>query len=199
MRRLVWLVIAAMSVAGGAQAQSLAFDFDTDGDPTTIESEITAEVGDIVEAYLVVEDFLTPYPLLWGLMFGLDATAGLQLIGLYDTQDSGGMMHDGSEGIALAYSNPFDRNELPVFVARFLFRVMDPSEQTVKLAASTGWGTTQTGVVWAVSDYQGNVVEVTDANTLATQQIGRVQSSEQLPTIESSWGKIKKLYQDDTI
>ena len=45
--------LALFAVPAGAG--TLAFDFDTDGDPGTIEDTIDAEVGELVEAYLVVE------------------------------------------------------------------------------------------------------------------------------------------------
>lgn len=70
----------------------------------------------------------------------------------------------------------------------------------MKLAPSTGWGVEQSGVVWTVSqDVEAPLVDLTDAVTLATQQVGTIRPREDLPTLPASWSKIKKLYQDDTI
>lgn len=197
------VALAALALAAPASAAGFDFaiDFDTDGDPATIQGTVEASVGDIVEAYLVVDDFPTPWPMLWAALFGLDGTDGLELIGLFGTQpDRGGMLTDGPEGIVVAYTTPFERHELPAFVARFVFRITDGGEQTVKLAPSTGWGVEQSGVVWTVSqDVEAPLVDLTDAVTLATQQVGTIRPREDLPTLPASWSKIKKLYQDDTI
>lgn len=94
------VALAALALAAPASAAGFDFaiDFDTDGDPATIQGTVEASVGDIVEAYLVVDDFPTPWPMLWAALFGLDGTDGLELIGLFGTQpDRGGMLTDGPE------------------------------------------------------------------------------------------------------
>lgn len=201
-RLFTFVVLSAVAMTSPAAADGFDFaiDFDTDGDPSTIQSTVEASVGDIVEAYLVVNDFLTPWPDLWAVMFGVDATAGLELTGLYGTQsERGGMLTDGSDGVVLAYTTPFRRWEVPMFAARLLFRVTALGDQTVKLAPSTGWGVAQTGVVWTVSEEGGPLVDVTDSGALVTQRAGTIVPRDPLPIQSTTWTKIKKLYQDDTI
>jgi hypothetical protein len=201
--RIGWLVVTAAAVlisSAPAAAQKLVFDFDIDDDPGTIRNVITAEVGTLVEAYLVVQGFPVPYTFLGGLQFGLQFSDGLAFAGVRGVDDRVGFLMDGPEGFAVAFGRNIARDELPMFSLAFVFRVTGPGEQEVRVTPSTGWNTTYEGVLYSVGNDPDNPATtlIEDPHALATQVSGIV-NRDPVPIIESSWGAIKKLFSDDAL
>ena len=183
-----------------AHAQRLVFDFDTDGDPNTVTSEVQAEAGDVVQAFLVVQGFPTPWEFLGGLQFGIDSTDGLELAGILSVGERGGFLHDGTDGIAYAFYEEVARDALPMFVMSLTFVVTSEEMQEVRIAPSTGWGHVYEGVLYAVGDGSGPAgYLVEDVGSIENQGPGIVNRGGMLPVQETTWGAIKKLFSDDTL
>jgi hypothetical protein len=202
MKTMTTMLAIALVLPGVAHAQSLAFDFDTDQDPTTVESEITASVGEIVEAYLVVNDVPDGYGYLHGLQYGLALTGGLELvgIGLVPTVDgglAGGMGlydpdGDGPEGVLVTLDTPVDTETLPSFAMRFTVRVIADGAQTVSIVPSTGWGFPYDGFVYLVST-SGSLTqadEIVDAGAIDSQRVGTI-AADPTPIETVSWSGMK--------
>jgi len=178
-------------VAAPASAGTLAFDFDTDEDPTTIESSISADVGELVEAYLVVEGIPEGYDYVHGLQFGLDLTAGLELAAIEVVGLVGAMAQDGSLGLAVLPEEPVAAADFPSFVMRFVFEVLDGGPQSASIIPSRGWGQEAGGFIYLVSEgVDGAVVQVEDVDALATQRSANV-NAPPLPVVNVSWGEMK--------
>jgi hypothetical protein len=190
-------VASALSWTSSANAAWLAFDFDEDGDPATIRSEIVADVGDIVEGYLVLGGFPTEYEYFAAIQFGLEATSGLGFRGLAAVPDrSWGVLTDGMQGIVLALRNErVHQDDLPIFLLRFLFEVTDSGEQGVKVTPSTGWGHVYSDIVYVLyhEEERGAMYTVRSAWGIQT-QIPAIVMARPTPIAETSWGAIKGLY-----
>jgi hypothetical protein len=198
--RSSWTVAVFLLGAGGpAGADLLAIDFDTDGDPTTIENVIEAEVGDLVRGYLVLDYIPGDYDVLLGVQFGLDHTAGLEPAGLQGGQ-SGALIHDGLAGIAAAFATPIHREDLPAFIVSVIFEVTDAGVQEVSVTPSMGWGHIFDGFQFAVAHeggpLGGDLVE--SARPIDAQLRGYVNRGE-TPVATLTWGAVKKLYSDDAL
>ncbi len=188
--------------AGQARGDVLAFDFDHDGDPNTVVSEIEAEVGTLVEAFLIVNKLLYEwqYTHLHGLQFGLEATDGLEFLGMSLLGDRAMVINDGLDGIAISFGEPLPIADLPAFAVRFVFRVVADVEQVVRAKPSTGFNHPLEGVLFAVSANGGPLRSVESTIVLQTQSMGYVnKGSVVLPYRHSSWGAIKRLFSDETI
>jgi hypothetical protein len=196
---VVAAALVGIAAVGSAAPQPpvLAFDFDTDQDPTTIQNEVQAAPGDLVQAFLVINDFPLPWEFLGGAEFGLEFDSGLRLEGVLPGTEQGAVMNDGHRGIVVAWGMPYTRHNLPAFAASFVFSVLSEETQTVRVVPSTGWGTTSTGFTFAVRSQQtSGWVEVESPAVLASQLAGIVRSG-QLPTVDTTWGSIKDLYTAD--
>jgi len=180
---------------GPVHADLVAVDFDTDGDPSTIENEIVAGVGDLVRGYVALDYIPADYNYVHGLQFGILASSGLELVGLYPA-GSGGFLTDGPTGIALAMSSAVPREELPVFLLSAIFEVTSTSTQTVEVIPSQGWGSIDDEIEFAVSYDGSSLATVFDARMVDAQTRGYVNRGE-TPTLATTWGAIKKLYTDE--
>lgn len=181
---------------GSAHADLVAVDFDTDGDPSTIENEISAEVGDLVQGFVALDYIPSDYNYIHGIQFGIGSSSGLELVGLYPAGAGGGFLTDGPTAIALALSSPIAHEDLPVFLASVVFEVTSLETQVVEVTPSNGWGVQDTEIRFAVS-YDGSFMyEVFDARMMAAQTRGYVNRGE-TPIEATSWGAIKKLYTDE--
>lgn len=193
-----FLALVAMAVpAGPAWGALAAVDFDDDSDPTTIRSQIDAEVGDFVQASIAVDYLPAPWRWLSGIQFGLDLSPGLRLAGARAAQPGGGVLHDGTEGIAIAFQDDIPVHELPVFVVLLTFEVMEAGTHSVQLVPSSGWDQQYSGVLFAVRN-GSSITLVEDDRPLGGQIPGQVMA-EFTPVEEISWGAIKRLFSDDTL
>lgn len=202
MKAMMIMLAAACLVPVGIQAQPLAFDFDTDGDPSTVADQITADVGEIVEAYLVVSGLPAGFAYLHGLQYGLSISDGLELVGYgLVASDDGGLTGgmgiddpagDGAEGIALTLETAIPVGALPRFAMRFAVRVLDAGEQSVAVVPSTGWGTSYVGFVFLVSTSGSpdDVEEIVDAGAIEGQRTARI-NADPTPVDVVSWGAVK--------
>jgi hypothetical protein len=190
---------SAAILVGTADARDIFFDFDSDGDPSTIENEVTADVGEILIGYMVVNDFPEEYGYLWAMQFGLDVSDGLELLGWSVPIERAGVLHDGPEGIAIALgSEPFAREDLPVFAVRFIVRVLEESPQSVSIVPSSGWNSPFEEIQLLVSvEPDGGYIQIDSPLTEIEQIAARI--NETTPIEETSWTAIKRLFEDDTI
>jgi len=186
----LWLAVSS------AEAAWVAFDFDTDGDASTIQNEIVADVGDLVQGYLVIGGFPEALPTLSGIQFGLEASSGLafRALAVADPSLRWGMLVDGgTKGIAMVTTSRIPREDLPIFLIRFVYQVTDEGLQEVRVTPSRGWGRTFQGIEYAGFNEDGDVLTVEDDWGIGTQVAARV-SVNPTPVEELSWGAIKDLY-----
>jgi hypothetical protein len=179
-----------------ANAAWVAFDFDTDGDPSTIQNEIVADVGDLVQGYLVVGGFPEALHTLSAIQFGLESSSGLAFRALAAADPSfrwGVLIDGGTKGIAMATTTRIPREDLPIFLIRFVYQVTDDGLQEVKVAPSRGWGRTFQGIVYAGHNEDGDLLTIEDDWGIGTQIAARV-SVNPTPVEELSWGAVKDLY-----
>lgn len=188
MKILTLLAIALVSLPGVSSAESLAFDFDIDDDPGTIDPDITAEVGDVVLAYLVVNEIPAGFDYVYGLEFGLGLSDGLDFRGMSVVGLQGAMATDGTNGwIVVTLDEPIPASEFPSFVVRFALKVTEASEQTARITPSTR---SDGGFVYYVSSPDAGLVTVEDVQAIEEQTIGRV-NVVPTPTQIVSWGELK--------
>jgi len=184
--------IVALILAPPADARTLVFDFDDDGDPRTWESSVVAPTGTLLEAFLVVTDFPEPYEELHYLEFGLVLSSGLELVGIGAVEGDAVFYHRGPESIAIGSSVPLDRDDLPAFQVRVVFRVEAQGPQSVKVVPSERLSGPLDGFLFGLWDGEA-LVDVIDEDVLALQQWARVNDGD-LPTERRSWASIKDDY-----
>lgn len=193
MRALTLAVTALVFAAGVAGAESLAFDFDVDGDPGTIDAEVTAEVGEIVQAYLVIDEIPPGHDYVHGFQYGLALSDGLEFVGMSVVGLEGGMGNDGTtDGIIVTLDEPMLATEFPSFAMRFALKVVSASPQTAAIAPSTGWGNDYDGFLFLVSTtgVADDAITIEDVAAIEGQRVGRVNANP-TPIEAVSWGEVK--------
>jgi hypothetical protein len=133
------------------------------------------------------------------MQFGVDHDPTLDFRGMAAVSPRAGVLHDGTDGIAFAFSIGYARPDLPVFTVRFVFQVLESGTHEVAVVPSTGWDHEYDGVVFALSrDAAGEIYVIEDTEVLVDQITGIV-TSEMTPVHETSWGTVKRLFSDDTM
>lgn len=174
-----------------AAAGMLAFDFDTDADPGTVDNTVEAEVGEIVEAYLVLSSLPVSHPWLKGVEFGLELTDGLSFVGMSAPTSGALYLQDGIEGIAVAFGHDVDVEELPVFIMRFALQVTASGVQSVEVVPSSGFGHTYTGFVLTLAEYPGGEPILLQSYLALLEQRRGLVNEAATPNVVCSWADVK--------
>lgn len=189
-------LVSLLALATPAHAQMLAFDFDTDGVPGTVQSEVEAEIGDLVAANLVLSSVPNSKPWLHAVQFGMSLTDGLELVGLSAPVTGALILQDGLEGLAVAFSSPIFIEDLPVVIMRFTVRVTNADPQSLAVVPSTGWGVPYDEFLLLLSqEAEGETTLYGSPSAIPYQGKGRVNGTvADVPIEASSWSGVKGRY-----
>jgi hypothetical protein len=177
----------------------LAFDFDADGDPGTIQSDVEATPGEVLVANLVLSSIPNAHPWLRGAQFGIALTDGLEFLTMSGPDASALFLQDDLDGIAVIFTDAIPVEELPVVIMRFAVRVTDESEQSMEVVPSTGWGVTYENFLLSLADgpYDENHFLYESAAAIPHQRRARVNEepeSDPTPDGPDTWSGVKQKY-----
>ena len=192
-------VTLMLSLPQASRAQILAIDFDTDGDPSTVQSTVEAEVGTLVYAYLVLNSTPHDLPVLIAEEFGLGLSDGLAFRALAAMVPEAMYIQNGTDAIAVAHGrHPVPPEELPVFIMRFVLQVTAPGRQEVTVEPAV-WPThANDGFVWVLTHRDRSGQETRESLVaITTQRRGEVNPADPLPVEESTWSRVKSFFREE--